>query len=236
MSFEIIPAIDLLDGTIVRLREGRYDRVTSYPGDPFDAARAFTDAGATRLHVVDLDGAREGSMKNAGAIERMASLPIALQVGGGVRTRETALRLYALGVRRVVLGTAAVEDPELVRALASEREVIVAVDGRGGRVATQGWTEATEIAVRDLARDADRIGAAAILYTSIERDGTGTGPDVGGTAELQRDVSVTVIASGGIGTLEHIRALRAAGVRACVCGRALHDGTFTLEEALAVAG
>jgi phosphoribosylformimino-5-aminoimidazole carboxamide ribotide isomerase len=231
---EVIPAIDLLSGAVVRLREGRYDRVTTYDGDPVEAARMFVDQGAARLHVVDLDGAREGSMKNAAIIERMAALPIALQVGGGVRSRETAERLYGLGVRRVVLGTVAVSNPELVRELASAHEVIVAVDARAGRVATQGWTADSDIGVFDLAADADGMGAAAILYTSIERDGTGSGPDVTGTAALQRDLRATVIASGGIGSLDHLRALKDAGVRACVCGRALHDGVFRFDDALAV--
>jgi phosphoribosylformimino-5-aminoimidazole carboxamide ribotide isomerase len=231
---EVIPAIDLLSGAVVRLREGRYDRVTTYDGDPVEVARSFAGEGAARLHVVDLDGAREGSMKNAAIIERMAALPIALQVGGGIRTRETAERLYGLGVRRVVLGTVAVSNPDLVRELAREHEVIVAVDARAGRVATQGWTTETDVGVLELAGAADRMGAKAILYTSIERDGTGTGPDVAGTAELQKRVGTIVIASGGIGSLEHLRALKDAGVRSCVCGRALHDGVFGWKDALAV--
>ncbi len=232
---EFIPAIDILDGRVVRLHQGRYEEATVYAADPLEPARRFVDAGASRLHVVDLDGARDGTPKNLPALERLARLPLAVQVGGGVRTREMADRLYEAGATRVVVGTAAVRDPDWVAELAREHPVVVAADARGGDIAVEGWREGTGLSLSRLAADADGWGVEAILYTSIERDGTGVGPDVRGTAALQAKVSATVIASGGIGTVEHLTALRDAGVRACVSGRALYGEAFTVAEAIQIA-
>jgi phosphoribosylformimino-5-aminoimidazole carboxamide ribotide isomerase len=235
---ELIPAIDLLDGKVVRLHQGRYDAVTVYGADPTEIARRYHAAGARSLHVVDLDGARDGRAVNVAAIEsvlRVAELRV--QVGGGVRDRETAQRWWDAGAARVVLGTAAVKDPQLVVALSSAHPggVVVAIDARGDDVAIEGWLEASGRRVVDVAREADRAGAAAILHTRIERDGTREGPDVEGTASLQEIVRATVIASGGIGTLDHIRALARAGVRAAVCGRALLSGEIDPAEAIRAA-
>jgi len=229
---ELIPAIDLLDGKVVRLTQGRYDRVTVYSDDPVSIARGFEAAGATRLHVVDLDGARDGKPGNLATIEAiLAATKLRVQVGGGVRDASIAARWRAAGARRIVLGTAAIKDPALVKKLAAEGEVVVAIDARGGEVAIEGWLEGSGVRASELARDVDSWGVAAILYTNIERDGTRHGPDVDGTAAMQRDVRCTVIASGGIGAIEHLTALAAAGVRSSVCGRALYGGAFTLEEA-----
>jgi phosphoribosylformimino-5-aminoimidazole carboxamide ribotide isomerase len=235
---ELIPAIDLLDGKVVRLHKGDYAAVTVYSDDPPAQARRFYEAGANRLHVVDLDGAREGRPRNVDTISAiLTAAPLRVQVGGGIRDEAAAERWFAAGVARVVLGTAAVKQPELVQRLCARHPggVIAAVDARGGKVAVEGWLHAAEHGPEELARLADGWGAAAILYTVIERDGTGAGPDVGATVRLQSAVSATVIASGGIGSLDHIRGLAAAGVRSAVCGRALYDGSFDLAQAMKAA-
>ena len=235
---ELIPAIDILDGKVVRLRRGDYDAVTVYADDPAEPARRFHEAGAKRIHVVDLDAARDGRPVNVRAIDRiLAAVPMKVQVGGGIRDASSAERWLAAGVERVVLGTAAITEADMVRDLAEKRPgaVVVAVDARGGQVMVKGWTEGSERQALELAREVDGWGVAAILFTNIDRDGTREGPDVEGTAALQQAVSATVIASGGIGTLDHVRALAGAGVRATVCGRALYDGELDLAEAFAVA-
>ncbi len=231
---ELIPAIDLLGGKVVRLTQGRYDQVTVYSDDPVGVAMSFERDGATRLHVVDLDGARDAKPGNLAIIEGiLAATKLRVQVGGGVRDANVAARWRAAGAERIVLGTAAIKDPELVRALARGGEVVVAIDARSGEVAIEGWLEGSGVRASELARDVDAWGVAAILYTNIERDGTREGPDVEGTAAMQRDVQCTVIASGGIGAREHLTSLAAAGVRSAVCGRALYGGAFTLPEAFA---
>ena len=233
---ELIPAIDILDGKVVRLLRGSYDDVTVFADDPAEPARRFHGAGAKRIHVVDLDGARDGRPGNVKAIERiLGAVPVKIQIGGGIRDVTSAERWLVAGAERVVLGTAAVKEPDMVRGLSERRPgaIVVAVDARAGAVAVEGWTEATERGLLELAREVDGWGIAALLYTSIDRDGTSEGPDVAGTVELQREVQTTVIASGGIGTVDHLRALAAAGVRATVCGRALYDGAITVEEAFA---
>lgn len=236
---ELIPAIDLLGGKVVRLHQGDYGAVTVYSDDPSEQARRFYEAGARRLHVVDLDGARDGRPGNVEVIRKiLAAAPLHVQVGGGIRDEQTAERWLAAGVDRVVLGTIAVKRPEIVKWLCERHPgaVIVAVDARGGEVAVEGWLEGTGRPVLDLAREVDAWGAAAILYTVIERDGTREGPDVDATAALQAEVRATVIASGGIGSLEHLRSLAGAGVRAAVCGKALYSGAFSLQEAMAASG
>ncbi len=233
---ELIPAIDLLGGHVVRLRKGAYEEVTRYSDDPVATALGFAEAGAKRLHVVDLDGARGVVSEHPAIIaEIVRSAPLAVQVGGGVRSRETAERWLAAGVARVVLGTIAVRDPALTESLcvAHPGRIVVAIDARGDDVAVDGWRSSGGTSPRALAERADAWGAAAILYTDIERDGMGLGPAVERTAALQELVQATVIASGGIGALEHLGALRDAGVREAVCGRALYEGAFDLETAYA---
>ncbi|MFW6051465.1 MAG: 1-(5-phosphoribosyl)-5-[(5-phosphoribosylamino)methylideneamino]imidazole-4-carboxamide isomerase [Myxococcota bacterium] len=232
---ELIPAVDILGGKVVRLHRGDYDKVTVYDDDPGAAAARFEQVGATRLHVVDLDGARAGEPRNVEAIGRiLARSSLAVQVGGGVRDTSAARRWLDAGASRVVIGTAAIKHPDFARRLCAEHPngVIVALDARDGQVAVEGWLEGSGRRVEDVAPEVDGWGAAALLYTNIERDGTRQGPDVEGTAALQRRVSATVIASGGIGRIDDLRALAAAGVRAAVCGRALYSGAFTLEEAV----
>ena len=188
---ELIPAIDLLGGKVVRLLRGDYAQVTVYSDDPVAEARRFAAAGAKRLHVVDLDGARSGVAAHTEVVRRIvAEVPIAVQVGGGVRTRALADAWLTAGVARVVVGTAALATPEWVKALAGERGdgLVVAIDARGGRVAIDGWTETSDVLALDLAATVDGWGAGAILFTDIERDGTRTGPHVDATAAMQRAV------------------------------------------------
>lgn len=232
---ELIPAIDLLNGKAVRLRQGRYEDVTVYSEDPAALASEWK-GGAPRLHVVDLEGARAGSPVQRELVRAMvAAFGSGVQVGGGVRSYEALSAYFELGVDRVVLGTAAIRDPELVRRAAEgfPGRVVVAVDARGGRVATDGWLNASERTAIDLVRELSRLPIAAVLYTDIERDGMEVGPNVAETARLARETGVPVIASGGVGTLEHLRALSSAeaGIVGAIVGRALHEKRFSLEAA-----
>jgi len=236
---EVIPAIDLLDGKAVRLRQGRYDEVTVYADDP--AALAASWAGLVpRLHVVDLEGARAGrSMQGDRVREIVRAFGDGVQVGGGVRSFEAAESYLELGVARVVLGTVALRNPELVAQLATAYpgRVIVAVDARHGMVATEGWLEQSERRAVDLVRELSGLPLAAVLYTDIERDGTEVGPNVEETARLWRETGVPVIASGGVGTLAHLEALSRSGegVVAAIVGRAIHEHRFTIEAAVQAA-
>jgi len=241
----VYPAIDLLGGAAVRLREGKRELATVYQREPWLVAARFAEAGARRVHVVDLDGAFAGTRETANRdalgriVEVLRAAGVGLQVGGGVRTLDSVTMLRSAGVERVVLGTAAVKDPALVAAASAAHPggVVVAIDARAGRVAIEGWTVETDVLAVDLARRVIELGAAALLYTDVSRDGTEVGPNVEATAELARAVApVEVIASGGIGTLAHLGALAAAGVPACVIGRALYEGRFTVAEAIAAAG
>jgi phosphoribosylformimino-5-aminoimidazole carboxamide ribotide isomerase len=236
---EFIPAIDLLAGKVVRLHKGDYAQVTVYSDQPAEQAKLFQQAGAARLHVVDLDGARDGRPGNREVIESIlrAAPGLAVQVGGGIRTRESAEAWFEAGAKRVVLGTAAIKNPGLVRDLCAAHPggVVVALDAKAGMVAVEGWLESTGKPVGEVAREVDGWGVSAILFTDIDRDGTREGPAVEATANLQRTLSATVIASGGIGALADLAALRQAGVRSAVCGRAIYSGAFTLEQAFRAA-
>lgn len=234
MTFELVPAIDLLDGRVVRLHQGDYAKVTVYAEDALAEARRFRDTGATRLHVVDLEGARSKQVSDEGGaqhalVERIVrETSLAVQVGGGIRSEAVARRWLEAGAARVVVGTAVVREPAWVRALAAERgaTIVAALDARDGEVRVAGWLEGSGRRVEDVARECDDWGVGAILFTDIGRDGTGIGPAVEATAALQARVRATVIASGGIGTLAHVEALARAGVREAVCGRALYEGTL----------
>jgi len=233
---ELIPAIDLLDGKVVRLHQGQYDEVTVYDDDPVAMAQRFEAAGSKRLHVVDLEGARSGVPAHVPVIQgilRETSLQV--QVGGGVRNEDVAAAWIDAGAARVVLGTIVVKAPDAARAICRRfpGAVVMALDARDGKVAVEGWQEQSQQDVVELAREVDGWNIASILFTNIHRDGTREGPDVEATAALQSEVATTVIASGGVGSLDHLRALNAAGVRAAVCGRALYSGAFTLSEAFA---
>lgn len=235
---QVIPAIDLLNHRAVRLRKGRYDEVTEYDREPAEIAADFRRH-ARRLHVVDLDGARDGRARQSMTLRTViAAFGDGVQVGGGLRTLDAIDEVFDLGASAAVLGTMAIRDPRLVEQ-ATERHpgrVIVAIDARGGLVATDGWLETSETTAGDLLRALDGLDLGGVLYTDIERDGTEVGPNVGETAKLARSTRLPVIASGGVGTLDHLRALAAAGpIAAAIVGRALHEGRFGLEQAVAAA-
>jgi phosphoribosylformimino-5-aminoimidazole carboxamide ribotide isomerase len=234
----VLPAIDLLGGQAVRLHQGRYDAVTVYDADPVARARLWRGK-AEILHVVDLEGARAGHAVQRdvvrGIIEAFGGV---VEVGGGVRTRESYESYLALGAKRVVLGTAAVRDAELVRGLARDYPgtVVLAVDAKDGMVATDGWEKTSDVTATDLARSFAGSPLAAILYTDVARDGTRAGPNVDATARLARDAGFPVLASGGIGSLDDLRELaKHPGIVGAIVGRALYDGAFSLDDAIAAA-
>lgn len=235
----IMPAIDLMDGKAVRLAEGDKERVTIYSETPWALAEQFATAGAKHIHLVDLDGAFAGKPRQLELVDRVAAAAkragARVDVGGGVRSAETVESLLAQGIDQVVVGTLAVREPDVVAELCRRHpyKLIVAIDARDGMVAVSGWTEVTDISSVDLGRRAEAWGAGALLYTDVARDGLQVGAAIEATAELQAQVSIPVIASGGVATLDDLRALRAAGAQAVVLGRALYEGRFTLEEALA---
>jgi phosphoribosylformimino-5-aminoimidazole carboxamide ribotide isomerase len=235
----VLPAIDLLGGKAVRLHQGRYDQVTVFDEDPPARARGWSGK-AARLHVVDLEGARAGRAVQEEVVRAIArAFAGPLQVGGGVRTRAAFEGYLALGADRVVLGTAAVKDPELVRALARDYpgKVVLAVDAKDGMVATDGWEKTSSVSAIDLAKSFSGVALGALLYTDVARDGTRSGPNVEATARLARESGFAVIASGGIGALGDLKALAAhPGISEAIVGRALYDGAFTLEEAILAAG
>jgi phosphoribosylformimino-5-aminoimidazole carboxamide ribotide isomerase len=232
---ELIPALDILDGTVVRLHQGDYAKVTRYDVDPVEYA-SNVKGRVARLHLVDLDGARTGQPTQHDLIARVCdTFGPGVQVGGGIRTLETVDRLIDRGVSRVVLGTAAVRDPLLVEAIAKRHptRVILAVDARDGRVAIDGWTTASELTALDVARRFDALELDSLLFTDVARDGTRGGPAVDSTAKLARESKRRVIASGGVGTLDHIRALAVArDIFAVVVGRALLDAALDLDAAI----
>jgi phosphoribosylformimino-5-aminoimidazole carboxamide ribotide isomerase len=242
LAFEVIPAIDLLGGRCVRLLQGRFDAATVYDDDPAALAGGFAAHGVTRIHVVDLDGARRGEPTQREAVRRIVAGAgsARVQVGGGLRRLEDVEETLALGVERVVLGTAALRDPGFVRDAARRfpGRVAVGLDAREGRVATQGWLETHEEEVEEVARRFEDAGVAALVHTDIARDGTLAGPNLEATARLAESVAIPVIASGGVGSEEHVRAaaaLAARGVAGVIVGRALYTGAVRLERALAIA-
>jgi phosphoribosylformimino-5-aminoimidazole carboxamide ribotide isomerase len=232
------PAIDLLGGQAVRLEQGRRETAKVYSKDPPALARRFAAAGAPRLHVVDLDAAfSSGASNNHETIKAIAAATtMEIEVGGGVRSVEQCEALFALGARYAVLGTAAIKQPELVDALCARfpRRIVVAVDAREGKVAVEGWTQATAVDALDIGDAVARAGAAAVLYTDIGRDGMRSGPNLEATARLARRITpCPVIASGGVARLEDLDEVRTTGAFAVVVGKAIYEGAFTVEEALA---
>ncbi len=234
---KLFPAIDLLGGKAVRLEEGKRDRATVFHHDPVRLVAALAHDGADRLHVVDLDGAF-GEPRQLELVRAIiAASPIPVEVGGGIRDRAAVELILGLGAAFVVLGTAAVRTPELVEEVcrAHPGKIIVAVDARDGVVAVDGWTTSGNVTALELGQRAAGWGAAALLYTDIARDGLRHGPNVAATSDLAHHVTCEVIASGGVGELDDLKRLRAAGITAVVVGRALYDKRFTVAEAAHVA-
>jgi phosphoribosylformimino-5-aminoimidazole carboxamide ribotide isomerase len=238
----LYPAIDLKDGAAVRLLRGEMGSATLYNPDPAGQAQEFAAAGFAWLHLVDLNGAFEGRPVNAEAVEAiLAAVEIPVQLGGGIRDLATIERWLSAGVRRVILGTAAVKDPDLVREACRRfpDRVAVGIDARGGRVAVEGWAEESALDADELARRFEDCGVAAVIHTDIERDGALQGVNVAATAALARAVTIPVIASGGVASLDDIAALMAVDdppLAGAICGRALYDGRVDARSALALLG
>jgi phosphoribosylformimino-5-aminoimidazole carboxamide ribotide isomerase len=234
----LYPAIDLKDGQCVRLLRGEMEAATVFSDDPASQAAAFEAAGCEWLHLVDLNGAFAGRPVNGEALEAiLARVSVPAQLGGGIRDMGTIEGWLAKGLARVILGTVAVENPGLVRdaGRAFPGQVAVGIDAKGGMVATRGWAEVTDVEATDLARRFEDAGVAAIIYTDIARDGAMQGPNVAATEALARAVSIPVIASGGVSSLDDLAALKATGVIAgAISGRALYDGAIDLAAAIAL--
>ncbi|WP_340588904.1 1-(5-phosphoribosyl)-5-[(5-phosphoribosylamino)methylideneamino]imidazole-4-carboxamide isomerase [Erythrobacter alti] len=237
----VFPAIDLKGGEVVRLSEGDMDRATVYGDDPAAQAMLFAEAGAKHVHVVDLDGAFAGESRNRAAVEAIVEqFPGYVQLGGGIRDAEAVEGWFNLGVARLVIGSAALKDPEFVKDMAKEWEggIVVAVDARDGMVATEGWAEVSDVPVRDMARRFEDAGVASLLFTDIGRDGLLKGCNVDATVELARSVDIPVIASGGVKGLDDIHMLalhRDEGIEGVITGRALYEGRLDLATAIAMA-
>ncbi|MGH1576434.1 1-(5-phosphoribosyl)-5-[(5-phosphoribosylamino)methylideneamino]imidazole-4-carboxamide isomerase [Planktotalea sp.] len=235
----LYPAIDLKDGQAVRLLRGEMSEATVFNDDPAAQALEFVKAGCEWLHLVDLNGAFAGEPVNAAPVEAiLKACDVPAQLGGGIRDMATIERWLDKGLQRVILGTVAVENPDLVRdaAKAFPGHVAVGIDARGGKVATKGWAEETDVEVTDLARSFEDAGVAAIIYTDINRDGAMQGPNVEATAALANAVSIPVIASGGVSSMDDLIALRDCGAQldGAISGRALYDGALDLADALKV--
>lgn len=237
----LFPAIDLKDGKCVRLYQGEFDKVTVFSDNPAAQAKSFQDMGFSWLHLVDLNGALEGRPVNESAVESiLKAITMPIQLGGGIRDLATIDRWLSLGIRRVILGTVALNNPQLVKEAARlyPGRIVVGIDGRNGKVAVQGWAETSEISVIELARQFEDAGVAAIVYTDISRDGTLTGPDLGGTQKLAEGISIPVIVSGGMSQTDDISAVKAiehVGIEGVIIGRALYDKRIDVPRALAIA-
>ncbi len=231
----LYPAIDLLEGRCVRLRQGDYDRRTDYDEDPVGRARRFAADGAPWIHVVDLDAARSGEPVNREVIGRIvAAVDVPVQVGGGVRSRADAAALWTAGVARVVMGTAALENPELVTELASDGAVAVGLDARGRALAAHGWEDDTGLDLLEAATRFGEMGVAALVVTEIGRDGMLEGPDLEGLAAVLAVTSAPVVASGGVGSLADVEALSALDLDGVIVGRAIYDERVAVADAVAV--
>jgi phosphoribosylformimino-5-aminoimidazole carboxamide ribotide isomerase len=236
--FTIYPAIDLRGGKVVRLKEGDPARMTSYSDDPAETARRWLDAGATWLHVVNLDGAfGERDNANRAALESILKLGSRVQFGGGMRSLDAIEAVLSLGVSRVVLGTIAIEQPAVVadalKRFGAER-IAVGIDARDGRVRTRGWKDDSGVPARDLALQIRGLGRATVIFTDIRRDGLGSGLNIAATQELSEKSGLDVIASGGVHAIEDVIAARDANLAGVIIGRALYDGTVDLKKALQV--
>lgn len=240
---EIWPAIDLRGGNCVRLRQGDYAQETVFNDSPAKMARVFADAGARHLHVVDLDGAREGAPVNIPAIEEILEEfnkpgidPVQVELGGGIRDEQSIAELLDFGLDRLVIGTSAIKHTDWFESIIERfpNKLVLGVDARDGLVATDGWLETSELHAIELAKRLEGKPLAAIVYTDIATDGMMKGPNVKAMAEMQRAVSLPVVASGGVTTLDDVKALADAGLAAAIIGRALYEGTIDLTKAVAI--
>ena len=235
---DIIPAVDVKDGKCVRLYQGDYDKETIFSTDPVSVAVGWQEMGAERIHVVDLDGASSGSQLNFQVIERMIScLTIPVQVGGGIRTESNVLTMMDIGVDRVVLGTIAVENKELVRSIVDRfgtESIIVGIDARDDLVSIKGWKESTAVSSFDLMNDMYNIGVRRFVYTDISRDGTLMEPNFESIKQIVNRSDANIIASGGVSSLGHIEQLAGLGVEGVIIGKALYTGDINLHEAISI--
>ncbi|NGM68850.1 1-(5-phosphoribosyl)-5-[(5-phosphoribosylamino)methylideneamino]imidazole-4-carboxamide isomerase [Natronolimnobius sp. AArcel1] len=234
-EFEVIPAVDIQDGEVVQLVQGERGTETTY-GEPVEAAERWIDAGAESLHLVDLDGAFDGERANSDALESvLEAVDVPTQLGGGIRTVDDAAALLERGLDRVILGTAAVEEPDIVGEISAEYpdSVVVSLDAKDGEVVVEGWTEGAGISPVEAAERYEDLGAAAILFTNVDVEGQLEGVATEPVRELVEATDIPVIASGGVATLEDVRALESTGAAAVVVGSALYEGNFTLAEAQA---
>lgn len=235
----VIPAIDLKEGSCVRLLQGNKDAITIYSQDPANTAKKWESFGAKLLHIVDLDGAFSGNQKNFGAIVKIRNaIKIPIQVGGGIREIGNVLNLFSAGVNRIIIGTKAIEDPEFLTYLCNKYpgKIIIGIDVKSGMVAIKGWEEITSITAKDLAKRLDLVGAAGIIYTDIGRDGMMTGPNIEATSEMVENVKIPVIASGGVSNIEDIRNLKKIkNLWGAITGKAIYSGSLDLREAIKIA-
>lgn len=234
----IFPAIDLYEGKAVRLTRGDYNQMTVYDNDPVGVAKRFYAAGATKLHVVDLEGAKDGTTANLDTIRAiLTATPLETEIGGGIRSLNTVETYLTAGAARVILGTAAIEDSAFLRAAAKEysEHIAVGVDIKDGYVAVRGWTEVSERECFEFCRELQSLGIRTVISTDISRDGMQGGTNRELYARLKNELSMNIIASGGISTLDDLRAMRALGVYGAIVGRVLYTGALKLEDALAVA-
>ncbi len=242
MTLELIPAIDLLGGQCVRLVQGDYQHVDVFSPNPLAQAQTWVDQGAPRLHLVDLDGAKTGDPVNLSIIQQIVqSIEIPVQVGGGIRSLAAADHLLAVGVERVIVGTLAVEQPEILRLMCERHpgRIAVGIDARQGQVSTRGWLASTAIAATDLAQTVSQMGATTIIYTDIQRDGMLSGPNLDQLRTMAQAASVPIIASGGISSITDLLSLLTlvpTGVTGAIIGRALYTGAIDLREAIRAVG
>ncbi|MBI5962231.1 MAG: 1-(5-phosphoribosyl)-5-[(5-phosphoribosylamino)methylideneamino]imidazole-4-carboxamide isomerase [Chloroflexi bacterium] len=236
MSFTIYPAIDLRGGKVVRLKEGDPARMTSYSDDPAETARKWLGEGAAWLHVVNLDGAfGEGDNANRAALESILKLGARVQFGGGIRSMDSIADVLKLGVSRAILGTIAIEQPTIVADALTRfgaEQIAVGIDARDGLVRTRGWKDNSGVSAIDLALQMQTVGLSTVIFTDVSRDGLGSGLNIPSTRELAERCRLDVIASGGVRTIEDVRAAKDAGLAGCIIGRALYEGTIDLKNAL----
>lgn len=235
----LFPSIDLRGGQVVRLHQGDYDLQTSYGNNPLQQASEFAQAGATWLHVVDLDGAKAGHIVHHQVIKQICEeTGLKVEVGGGIRTQDSIDQLLSVGVERVILGTAALRNwnwfEDLVAVSENSSRLVLGLDARGGKLAVDGWQHQLELTAVDIAKRVNGWPLAAIVYTDISTDGTMQGPNIDATQEIAESTGISIVASGGVGNLDHLRALRQLSIQGVIIGRALYEHAFAFNEALAI--